>query len=81
MSSSPGPFAAAFRGSVERAVRRWRFTGGRIDQIEDGNDLDGDGQPDYTRVVASDPISVFYDVRFDFEIVAGEGKVRSTAPR
>jgi len=79
MLSTPSPFAAEFRASAETAVRRWRFTPGRIDQYEDGQDVDGDGKPDSTHIVRSDTIRVFYDVRFDFEIVRGEGRVRSSA--
>ena len=80
MGSTPSPFAADFRAAAETAVRRWRFSPGRIDQYEDGADLDGDGVPDSTRLAQSDVIRVFYDVRFDFEIVGGEGRVRSSAP-
>ena len=79
--STPGPFAADFRASVERAVMRWRFTPGHIDQLEDGDDVDDDGKPDSVRLVGSEPVPVFYDVRFDFEIVDGHGRVTSTAPR
>jgi len=79
MRSTPSPFAADFRAAADMAVRRWRFTSGRIDQYEDGPDLDGDGAPDSTHLARSDNIRVFYDVRFDFEIVGGEGRVRSSA--
>lgn len=79
--STPGPFAADFRASVERAVMRWRFMPGHIDQLEDGDDVDDDGKPDYMRLVGTDLVPVFYDVRFDFEIVDGHGRVTSTAPR
>ena len=79
MTSTPSPFAADFRAAAETAVRRWRFTPGRVDQYEDGADLDGDGTPDSTHLARSDVIRVFYDVRFDFEIVGSEGRVRSSA--
>jgi TonB family protein len=81
LASSTGPFAGEFRAAVDDAVRRWRFSGGYIDQVEDGKDLDGDGKPDYTTLVERDPVDVLYDVRFDFEIVRGEGKVRSSATK
>ena len=77
--STASPFAAEFRAAAEIAVKRWRFTAGRIDQYEDGQDVDNDGKPDSKSLVRSDRIRVFYDVRFDFEIVAGEGRVRSSA--
>ena len=79
MSSTPSPFAADFRAAAETAVRRWRFTSGRIDQYEDGPDLDGDGVPDSTYLARSDNVRVYYDVRFDFEIVGDEGRVHSSA--
>ena len=77
--STASPFAAEFRAAAETAVRRWRFTPGEIVQYEDGADVDGDGQPDSKSIERSDRIRVFYDVRFDFEIVAGEGRVHSSA--
>jgi hypothetical protein len=79
--STAGAFAADFREAVDTAVRRWRFLPGHIDQLEDGDDIDDDGKPDYVRVVESDLVPVFYDVRFDFEIVDGRGRVNSTAPQ
>ncbi len=77
---TPGPFAAAFRAAVEGTVRRWRFSGGRVELLEDGKDLDDDGKPDYTRVVQSVPVSVFYDVRFEFTIVDGAPRVQGGVP-
>jgi hypothetical protein len=77
--STPSPFAAEFRSAAEIAVKRWRFAPGRLDQYEDGQDVDADGVPDSRSLARSDPIRVFYDVRFDFEIVSGAGCVRSSA--
>jgi hypothetical protein len=78
-ASSTGPFAGEFRDAVLRALRHWRFTPGLLVQVEEGRDLDGDGEPDYREVVRKDTVPVFYDIRFDFEIVAGAGRVRSSA--
>jgi hypothetical protein len=77
-ASSSGPFAGEFRDAVLRALRHWRFTPGRIDQVT-GKDLDGDGQPDYREVIHYDLVPVFYDVRFDFETVGDEGRVKTSA--
>lgn len=74
--SSVGPFAAAFRAAAERAVRSWKFTPAQWQQVEPGKDLNGDGKPDYVRVVRSERVSVYMDVSFDFEPVAGQGLVR-----
>jgi len=78
-SATPSSFAAEFRSASEIAVKRWRFTPGVIVQYEDGPDLDDDGHPDSTSMMRTDRIRVFYDVRFDFEIVGGEGRVLSSA--
>jgi len=77
-ASSSGPFAGEFRDAVLRALRHWRFTPGRIEQVA-GKDLDGNGQPAYREVVEYDLVPVFYDVRFDFETVGGEGRVKTSA--
>ncbi len=78
MASTEGPFATAFRAAADKAIRSWRFSPGEIQQLEDGKDLDGDGKPDYTVLVRSDRVPVIYDVRFDFYLVKGAGKVRSS---
>jgi hypothetical protein len=77
--SSPGPFAGEFRDAVLRALRHWRFTPGHFDSYEEGPDSDHDGKPDYRQLVRADMVPVFYDVRFDFDIVGGEGRVRTSA--
>jgi TonB family protein len=78
-SSSSGPFSGEFRDAVLRALRHWRFIPGHFDHYEDGPDSDGDGKPDYRRLVRSERVPVRYDVRFDFEVIGGEGRVRTTA--
>ncbi len=70
--SSRGPFADRFRDAVLRSLRHWRFTPGYIQQVEAG-------RSDYQELTRIDPVRVFYDVRFDFEIVGGEGRVRTSA--
>ena len=78
-SSSSGPFSGDFRDAVLRALRHWRFTPGHFDHYEDGPDSDDDGKPDYRRLVRSVRVPVRYDVRFDFEVIDGVGRVRTTA--
>ena len=78
-ASGTGPYEREFRIESERAVRRWRFTPGRMETLENGPDEDGDGKPDYTRVAEVVPVPVLYDVRFDFERIGGEASV--TMPR
>jgi len=61
LASSPGPFAGDFRQAVDDALRGWRFTPGAIKQTREGEE-------------SSRPVRVYYDVRFDFEIVEGQGR-------
>lgn len=82
LASSAGPFAASFRGAVDRTARAWRFRPGAITATVDGTDVDGDGKPDYRIQTAWDPVTVYYDIRFDFSIVEGKGLVTTSgAPR
>lgn len=78
--SSESPFAAAFKAAAERAVRSWKFTLAQWQQVEPGRDLNGDGKPDYVCVVRSERVSVYMDVSFDFERVAGQGSVGPVPP-
>lgn len=72
-ASDGGPFAIEFRSAVDTAVRAWTFDPGVIRHVSDGNDLDGDGQADYLVTTDYQIVSVYYDVRFTFEIVDGKG--------
>ena len=73
--SDGGPHAAGFRAAVDAAVRAWVFAPGALVKVEPGHDLDGDGKPDYKVATSIDPVPVYYDVRFLFEIVDGRGIV------
>ncbi len=70
-----GPYAHEFRAAVDDTVHKWRFEPAALRQFEDGADLNGDGQPDFKRLVWSQDVPVYIDVRFDFEIVNGKGQV------
>ncbi len=74
--SAGGRFAADFRASVEDAIHRWLFQPAEYRQYAHGKDLNGDGKPDYEIVISAKPIPVYFDVRFDFSIVKGQGQVR-----
>ena len=52
---------------MDNAVRGWRFTPGAIQQTREGE-------------ASSRPVRVYYDVRFDFEIVRGQGRVTIVGP-
>ncbi len=67
MASSAVPFAEDFRRAVDDAVRGWRFSGGGILQTRPGEQ-------------SFRPTTVYYDVRFDFEIVDGEGRATIVGP-
>lgn len=77
-ASSAGPHAAAFRQSVERALRRWRFHPGYFARRGASIDADGDGTPDASLVEGWTQVPVYYDLRFDFRIVDGTGQVTTT---
>lgn len=77
LPSTPGPFADDFRRAVEDALAEWHFRPAQWRRYEPGEDLDGDGVADYRRVVESRVVTFYLDVRFDFEIVDGRGRVRS----
>ena len=66
----------AFRQAAVDAVLGWLFVPAAIRTVKPGADLDHDSQPDYTVLVDSQRIPVYLDVRFTFEIIEGEGRVR-----
>ncbi|HSN53825.1 MAG TPA: hypothetical protein VLT32_04095, partial [Candidatus Sulfomarinibacteraceae bacterium] len=70
-----GEWAAVFFDAVRQAVRGWRYEPCQLRDLEDGPDMDDDGRPDYTVVVASKPVPVYLDLSFRFEIVGGAGLV------
>ncbi len=74
--STTGPFAVDFFHAVETALRKWRFTRPEWWLLEEGKDINGDGKPDYQRVIDIKPASASGDVEFLFELVAGQGKVK-----
>lgn len=78
-ASSSGRFATEFRDAVLRSLRHWCFLPGRLEQLADGPDDDADGQPDYRTTTSMEEVRVFYDVRFDFDVVSGAGRVRTSA--
>ena len=75
--SPAGPFHDEFRSAVDTALEGWVFEPAQRRLLEEGEDFDGDGAPDYRRVVSSEAIPVYLDLRFDFRIVDGEGVVAS----
>jgi hypothetical protein len=72
-----GRFAQDFRTEVEKAIRQWNFLPAQYQECRQGNDLNGDGKPDYVVVISSQPIPVYFDVQFDFSIVNGVGRAQS----
>ncbi len=74
--STGGRFAFEFRSAVEEAIHRWKFQPAEFRRYAEGKDLNGDGKPDYMVVIAAKPVPVYFDVRFDFSIVKGQGQVR-----
>jgi hypothetical protein len=77
--ADPGgaPADAAFRQAAGDAVLSWLFVPAAIQTVKPGPDLDHDAKPDYTVLMDSNRVPVYLDVRFTFEIVAGERRVRA----
>jgi hypothetical protein len=76
--SDGGASTADYRRAVDDAVRTWRFQPGRFQHVTDGADKDADGKPDYKVMTSWEAVAVYYDIRFTFEIVDGEGVVKTT---
>jgi hypothetical protein len=62
---------------VDEVLAQWHFVPAVWRRFEPGEDLDGDGVSDFRRVTESRAVSFYLDVRFDFEIVDGQGRVTS----
>ena len=60
---------------VSETVTGWKYEPCELRELEEGPDRDGDGASDYTMVVTSTPITVYLDLKFRFDIVAGAGRV------
>jgi hypothetical protein len=73
--SDGGPYADDYRRAVKEAVQTWQYAPGLLQHVQNGPDHDNDGKPDYKVASSSDPIAVFYDIRFTFKIVEGKGVV------
>jgi hypothetical protein len=71
------PADPAFRKAAEDALLNWVFVPAAIQTIQPGEDLDHDSKPDYTILVDSNRVPTYLDVRFTFEIVDGEARVRA----
>jgi len=69
--------APDFRAAAVDAVLSWIFVPAAIRTIQPGEDLDHDSKPDYTILVDSNRIPVYLDVRFTFEIIDGQARVRA----
>jgi hypothetical protein len=75
--SKRGRFFQEFWTEVEKAVRQWNFLPAKSQECRQGSDLNGDGKPDYTVVISTQPIPVYFDVQFEFSIVNGVGQSQS----
>jgi hypothetical protein len=81
VADTPGAGAQdpRFRAAVEHALSRWRFVPAVWRRFEPGEDLDGDGAPDYRRAVEQQAVAVWYDVRFTFSVVRGRPAVSAAS--
>ncbi len=71
-----GECAMRLREAAVAAVRGWTFQPAQWRQLEPGDDYDGDGKPDFHRVISVTRVSVYLDVRFDFEVGEASARVR-----
>jgi hypothetical protein len=67
---------SAFWAATSSAVRTWRFAPAFRQTPRPGPDLNGDGQPDFTRWEQS-PAAIYLDFEFAFRVVEGRGRVLS----
>jgi hypothetical protein len=71
--SPSGQYAAEFRAEVEKAVHCWKFKPAKLQEFDDGKDINGDGKADYTVLISTKPIPVYLDVQFEFYLADGAG--------
>ena len=75
----PDGLRAQFAAAALAAVRRWHFEPARIRSFGPGQDLDGNGAPDYQVLQGEAPVEVFLDFRFLFTVKEGRGVVEGSA--
>jgi hypothetical protein len=76
VESTQGACGRRFREEAAATLRGWKFIPARWRRLEPGADVDGDSVPDYKKVIAEESIPSYLDVRIDFEVIEGEGRVR-----
>jgi hypothetical protein len=74
--STEGPFAADFFHAIDTAVRKWKFTRPEWWLLEEGSDINGDGKPDYQKVIEVRPAVASGNMEFLFELIDDQGKVQ-----
>jgi hypothetical protein len=74
--TSEGACGERFRAEAEDSLRYWFFRPAEWRRMAPGDDVDGDGVPDFQRVIQSKKIPVYLDLKIEFEVVDGEGRVR-----
>ena len=77
----PDELRAQFEEAALAAVRRWHFQPARVRSFGPGQDLDGNGVPDYQVLEGEAPIEVFLDFRFVFTVKEGRGSVEQVGRR
>ena len=66
----------AFRAAVQAAVSAWKFAPAFRMTAIPGRDVNGDGRPDMMRW-ESVAVAIHVDMEFTFDVVAGQGVVRT----
>jgi hypothetical protein len=78
LPSSIGPFSAAYREAVDVAVRKWAFSGARIDTL--GPPEEGSPSTSPRPLIDTRYVPTFLDFAFQFSVVEGRGVVSGSGP-
>jgi hypothetical protein len=78
LASSQGPFSTEFREAVEVAVRRWVFSGARIDTVAPLDSASSSTSP--RPLMSARWVPTFLDFSFQFRVLEGRGVVSVGSP-
>lgn len=70
----------AFEAAVRSALQKWSVWPPAIRKFKPGPDSDDDGNADYQVLVDQRIFKAYFDLAFTFEVVNGQGVVRSALP-
>ncbi len=74
--STEDEYTPRFLAEVRKAVAGWTCWPAQIRKFRPGDDLDGDGKPDYRIVAGQKILKTYFDMSFSFEVVNGQPVVK-----